>query len=129
MHPIENIMQTAMAEIKEMVDVNTIVGDPIISTDGSTIIPVSKVCFGFVAGGGEYGDAAGEQQEGQFPFAGGASSGISINPIGFLVVDGSQVQLLSVSGKGMLEKIIESVPKIIMDFKEALADKKDEEVD
>jgi sporulation protein YtfJ len=58
MHPIENIMQTAMSEIKEMVDVNTIVGDPVISTDGATIIPITRVSFGFVAGGGEYGENA-----------------------------------------------------------------------
>jgi sporulation protein YtfJ len=125
MHPIENIMQTAMSEIKEMVDVNTIVGDPIISTDGSTIIPVSKVCFGFLAGGGEYGDSAGEQQNTQFPFAGGASSGISINPIGFLVVDGSKVHILSIGGKNMFEQIIESVPNIIEKLKDAWAGDKD----
>lgn len=121
MHPIENIMQTAMAEIKEMVDVNTIVGDPIISTDGSTIIPISKVSFGFVAGGGEYGDAAADESlETQFPFAGGASSGISISPIGFLVVDENNVQLLSVTGKNMLEKVIETIPNVIIEIKEAM---------
>ncbi|MDD5017747.1 MAG: GerW family sporulation protein [Eubacteriales bacterium] len=125
MHPIENIMQTAMAEIKEMVDVNTIVGDPIISTDGSTIIPVSKVCFGFISGGGEYGDSEGE--EAKFPFAGGASSGISITPIGFLVVDETNVQLLSVSGKSMLEKVIETLPQVIFEIKEAMKDNESEE--
>lgn len=127
MHPIENIMQTAMAEIKEMVDVNTIIGDPIIATDGSTIIPVSKVSFGFVAGGGEYGDSADGQQEPKFPFAGGASSGISICPIGFLVVDGNEVQLLSVAGRNTLEKVIENMPKIITKFKEVFKEDKNGE--
>ena len=132
MHPIENIMQTAMAEIKEMVDVNTIVGDPIISTDGSTIIPVSKVSFGFMAGGGEYGGAKGSDNNGgteAFPFAGGASSGISISPIGFLVVDDCEVQLLSVTGKNLLEKIIETMPKVIMEIKEAFRDHGSKEVE
>jgi sporulation protein YtfJ len=129
MHPIENIMQTAMSEIKEMVDVNTIVGDPIISPDGSTIIPVSKVCFGFVSGGGEYGGSAGSSQEKQFPFAGGASSGISINPIGFLVVDGNQVQLLSIGGKNLLEQVIESMPKFISDLKQAFTGENGEKDD
>ena len=122
MHPIENIMQTAMVEIKDMIDVNTIIGDPIISTDGSTIIPVSKVAFGFVAGGGEYGRTEG-QQETQHPFAGGASSGISICPIGFLVVNESEVQLLPVNGQNILEKIFETVPKIITNVKEAFKGK------
>lgn len=131
MHPIENIMQTAMVEIKEMIDVNTIVGDPIISTDGSTIIPVSKVAFGFVAGGGEYGKTDGQQQQQQpqqqHPFAGGASSGISICPIGFLVVNENDVKLLAVNGRNILDKVFESIPKIIIDFKNAL--KNDEEVE
>jgi sporulation protein YtfJ len=122
MHPIENIMQTAMVEIKDMIDVNTIIGDPIISTDGSTIIPVSKVAFGFVAGGGEYGKTDG-QQDAQHPFAGGASSGISICPIGFLVVNESDVQLLPVNGSNLLEKLFETVPKIVSHVKEAFKGK------
>lgn len=129
MHPIENIMQTAMAEIKDMVDVNTIVGDPIISTDGTTIIPVSKVSFGFISGGGEYGEAAGEEADSLFPFAGGASSGICVCPIGFLVVDENKVQLLSVSGKNFLEQIAETMPQLIMDIKDAIKDSRYEGVE
>lgn len=123
MHPIENIMQTAMSEIKEMVDVNTIVGDPVISTDGATIIPITKVSFGFVAGGGEYG--AGKQggqdssQGQQHPFAGGASSGVSICPVGFLVVDENNIQLLPVTGRTMVEHLVEAVPDFIVEIKEA----------
>lgn len=129
MHPIENIMQTAMAEIKEMVDVNTIVGDPIISTDGSTIIPISKVSFGFVAGGGEYGESAAQTQNAQFPFSGGAGSGISINPVGFLIVDGTQVKLLSINGKNLLDKVLENMPDIIAKFKDVFSGDKDSEED
>jgi sporulation protein YtfJ len=129
MHPIENIMQTAMAEIREMIDVNTIVGDPIISTDGSTIIPISKVSVGFVSGGGEYGETMGSDSETTHPFAGGASSGISITPIGFLVVDEDHVQLLSVSGKSTLEKVIETMPQIIYEIKDAVANRNDNEVE
>lgn len=129
MHPIENIMQTAMSEIKEMVDVNTVIGDPVISTDGATIIPVSKVCFGFVAGGGEYGDATGEAPDSQYPFSGGAGSGVSINPIGFLVVDEGRVQLLSVDGRNLLEQAVEAVPQFIMEIKEALRRCRSDEVD
>ena len=123
MHPIENIMQTAMGEIKEMVDVNTIVGDPVISTDGATIIPITKVSFGFVAGGGEYGAAGGQNGtdsgSGQHPFAGGASSGVSICPVGFLVVDENNIQLLPVSGRTVVEHLIESIPEFIVEIKEA----------
>ena len=124
MHPIENIMQTAMSEIKEMVDVNTIVGDPVISTDGATIIPITKVSFGFIAGGGEYG-ASGKQggqesnQSQSHPFAGGASSGVSITPVGFLVVDENNIQLLPVTGRTMVEHLVEAVPEFIVEIKEA----------
>jgi len=125
MHPIENIMQTAMSEIKEMVDVNTIVGDPVISTDGATIIPITKVSFGFVAGGGEYGDTgktngADSGQAPPHPFAGGASSGVSICPVGFLVVDENNIQLMPVSGRTMVEHLIEAVPEFIVEIKDAL---------
>ena len=123
MHPIENIMQTAMGEIKEMVDVNTIVGDPVISTDGATIIPITKVSFGFVAGGGEYGASSGGSADSgsgqQYPFAGGASSGVSISPVGFLVVDEENIQLLPVSGRSVAEHLIEAVPEFIVEIKEA----------
>jgi sporulation protein YtfJ len=126
MHPIENIMQTAMSEIKEMVDVNTIVGDPVISTDGATIIPITKVSFGFVAGGGEYGDkgkAGGNGQDNNsnqpYPFAGGAASGVSICPVGFLVVDENNIELLPVAGRTMVEHLIEAVPDFIVEIKEA----------
>lgn len=122
MHPIETIMQTAMSEIKEMVDVNTIIGEPITSTDGATIIPVSKVSFGFVSGGGEYGNAAPDKTEPAFPFAGGASSGVSLNPVAFLVVDDAGVQLLPVGGKNVLEHIIHSLPDLIYEIKQAASE-------
>ena len=115
MHPIENIMQTAMTEIKQMVDVNTIVGDPVISTDGSTIIPISRVSFGFVSGGGEYG----QSNENTFPFAGGAASGVSITPIAFLVVEDKSVKLLSVHGKNPIDHLIQSMPQLINEIKQA----------
>lgn len=73
-HPIESLMGTSMESIREMVDVNTVVGDPVQTQDGSTIIPISKVSFGFVSGGGEYGVARSED----LPFAGGAGAGVSV---------------------------------------------------
>jgi sporulation protein YtfJ len=131
MHPIENIMQTAMANIKEIVDVNTIVGDPVVSADGSTIIPITKVSFAFVAGGGEYGKSSGGQENADtaFPFAGGASSGICITPVGFLVVDECNVQLLPVAGKQLVEQVIESIPQLITEIKDAVRGNKDAEVE
>jgi len=114
MHPIENIMQTAMTEIKEMVDVNTIVGDAVVTPDGSTVIPISKVCFGFVAGGGEYSEN-GSKNEQQIPFAGGSGAGISISPVGFLILN-QEVRLYTLNHKNTYEKIIESIPQFITEI-------------
>jgi sporulation protein YtfJ len=116
-HPIQGLMQTAMENIKEMVDVNTIVGDPVETPDGSVILPISKVGFGFAAGGSEFDpemDAKGKNGENakvELPFGGGAGGGVSITPIGFLVVGNGQVKMLSTEGPNQLyEKMIELAP-------------------
>ena len=96
-HPIDNMMQTTMESIRGMVDVNTVVGAPVMDQKGTTIIPISKVSFGFVAGGGEYAVEDGKQKPVPtdiFPFAGGTGAGVSVQPVGFLVVTDKQVKML-----------------------------------
>ncbi|MDL2225907.1 GerW family sporulation protein [Eubacteriales bacterium OttesenSCG-928-M02] len=125
MHPIENMMKTAMEQIKEMVDVNTIVGDAIFSQDGTVILPVSRVGFGFVAGGGEYPvetkSRLGREEIGlqSYPFAGGAGAGISIKPIAFVVVSNGTVRLLPIENTCTMDRILEIVPQafeLVRDF-------------
>ncbi|ASS75069.1 sporulation protein YtfJ [Tumebacillus algifaecis] len=119
-HPIQGLMQTAMENIKEMVDVNTIVGDPVATPDGSVILPISKVGFGFAAGGSEFDMEAdtnkgksGEQTNVELPFGGGAGGGVSITPIGFLVVGNGQVKMLSTEGPNQLyDKLIDLAPQM-----------------
>jgi sporulation protein YtfJ len=134
MHPIENIMQTAMNEIKEMVDVNTIVGDAVITPDGSTIIPISKVSFGFVSGGGEYGtekdnkdnqDSATSDES--KPFAGGASAGISIQPVGFVIVKEDSINMLSMGNKDIYDKAFDAIPNVINGLKNMFNEKEENE--
>lgn len=96
-HPIDNMMQTTMESIRGMVDVNTVVGAPVMDQKGTTIIPISKVSFGFVAGGGEYAIEDNKQKPVPtdiFPFAGGTGAGVSVQPVGFLVVTDKQVKML-----------------------------------
>ncbi len=125
MHPIENIMQTAMNEIKEMVDVNTIVGDAVVTPDGSTVIPISKVSFGFVAGGGEYMENM--VKEGQStPFAGGSGAGVSISPVGFLILK-DDVRLYTLNHKNTYEKIIEVIPQLITEVTSAIRNNQESE--
>ena len=98
-----------MESIREMVDVNTVVGDAVQTQDGSTIIPISKVSFGFVAGGGEYGQPMAED----LPFAGGAGAGVSVQPMGFLVCSPNGVRLLSASCASPMERIVEMIPQAL----------------
>ena len=93
-HPINSLMATSMSSIKDMVDVNTIIGDAITTPDGTVIIPVSKVAFGFGAGGSDYPNQKDNRQQ---PFGGGSGAGISINPIAFLIVNGGNIKLLQIA--------------------------------
>ena len=121
-HPIENIMTTTMENIRDMVDVNTVIGDPIQTADGSTVIPISRVCFGFVAGGGEYNMHAGPRQDKpeSLPFAGGTGAGVTVHPMGFLVCSDSQVRLLPAQPYAPIDRVIEMLPQAITDVKNAI---------
>lgn len=124
-HPIEGLMKTAMESIKDMVDVNTIVGDAVEAPDGTVIIPISKVGFGFASGGGEYNQKKEnsnklEEEIEKLPFAGGAGAGVSVQPVAFMVVGQNQIKLLPVSQNTMVEKIIEAVPQFMTEVKSML---------
>ena len=115
-HPIDNMMQTTMESIRGMVDVNTVVGAPVMDQKGTTIIPISKVSFGFVAGGGEYAVEDGKQKPVPtdiFPFAGGTGACVSVQPVGFLVVTDKQVKMLPDQTTGAMERMVELLPQLI----------------
>ncbi|MDD6883431.1 MAG: GerW family sporulation protein [Eubacteriales bacterium] len=132
-HPIENIMTTTMENIRDMVDVNTVIGDAITTQDGSTIIPISRVSFGFVAGGGEYSLAdkpkAESQSTGGTPFAGGTGAGVTVQPVGFLVTNAGQVRLLPAQHYAPLDRIIEMLPQAMSDIKSAMCSCKEQKKD
>ncbi len=126
-HPIEGLMKTAMQNIKEMVDVNTILGDPVETLDGSVIVPISRVTFGFAAGGSEFDVTQAKAKEkdrdrnqnqealeaGKFPFGGGSGAGITINPVAFLVVGKDQTKLLPVQSNVLVDRILDSAPQLL----------------
>lgn len=118
-HPIDNMMQTTMESIRDMVDVNTVVGSPVLTGGGSTIIPISKVSFGFIAGGGEYAgdDKHGRESVDKYPFAGGSGAGVSVQPVGFLVVGEGTVKMLPAQFGGAAERIVDMLPQMIEDLK------------
>ena len=113
-HPIEGLMSEAMEHIKQMVDVNTIVGTPVTTPDGTTIIPISKVAFGFGAGGSEFAAPPQSISEGQALFGGGSGGGVSISPVAFLVANSDQIKLLPISKSSTTaDKLIDLVPELI----------------
>ena len=120
-HPIENLMITAMSSIQDMVDVNTIIGEPIEANNNITIIPVSKVCFGFAAGGSEFSGETikeynkkdkDEEIEYKLPFGGGAGAGVSIHPVAFLVIQDNTVKLMRVEHDSYVDKLLDYVPDL-----------------
>lgn len=119
-HPIEKLMDTAMTNIKSMVDVNTIVGDPVETPDGSVIIPISRVSFGFAAGGGELKTGLKENGGENRPFAGGSGAGVMLNPMAFLVVSKDQVRLLPVNNNAAVERLINIAPELLQQIQNLL---------
>lgn len=122
-HPIENVMRTTMENLKDMIDVNTVIGEAVVSGDGITIIPISKVSFGFVAGGGEYGLAEPPKPAlsgDVLPFAGGTGAGVSVSPMGFLVVGNGHVRMLPANFNTPIDRIVEMVPQLVCDVRDML---------
>ena len=121
-HPIEGLMTTAMNSIQDMIDVDTIIGAPIQTANNVVIIPISKVSFGFAAGGSEFkGETINEyskkdkEEDIQYrlPFGGGSGAGVSINPIAFLVVQDDKVRLLPVTHDSTIDKLLDYVPDLL----------------
>ena len=123
-HPIETLMQTAMDSIQKMINVNTVIGDPVETPSGSVIIPVSRVSCGFAAGGSEFIPLDGEGEKGsgddgegsKMPFGGGSGGGVSVKPVGFLVVSQEQIRLLPVEGNMLADRIIDEMPNLMEKF-------------
>ena len=121
-HPIEGLMVTAMNSIQDMIDVNTIIGEPIETSNNTVIIPISKVSFGFAAGGSEFkGETIDEYTKREkeeaiqyrLPFGGGSGAGVSINPIAFLVVQQNNVKLMPINHTSSIDKLLDYVPELI----------------
>ena len=135
-HPIESLMEIAMNNIQDMVDVNTIIGEPIYVDSNITIIPVSKVSFGFVAGGSEFKGEAIEEYNRKDkneeityknPFGGGSGAGVNITPVSFLVINNGNIKLMHLDYCSSVDKIIDFIPDVLNKASELMGlNKKDE---
>lgn len=113
-HPIQGLMTTAMENIKGMVEANTIIGDPVKSPDGTIIIPVSKVGFGFAAGGSEFNNSSNSDSDATLPFGGGSGGGVSITPIAFLIVSENKLRMVHLDQHTHIyEKMIDFAPQVV----------------
>lgn len=130
-HPIQGLMTTAMENLKEMVDVNTIIGDPVETPDGSVVIPVSRVGFGYAAGGSQFtgssskekgaggngaagGSSSSSKQDPSLPFGGGSGGGVSITPVAFLVINNRGIKLLNMDGQTHLyDRLLDAAPQVL----------------
>lgn len=125
-HPIGSLMDTTMEKIKEMIDVNTIIGEPITSPDGTLIIPVSKVSYGFAAGGSDLPT----KKENKDCFGGGSGAGVTIQPVAFLTVYQGDVRLVSVDKEeGTADKLVNMIPDVLKKVKGVFKKDKSESAD
>lgn len=124
-HPIEGLMRTAMNSIQDMVDVNTIIGEPIETPSDIMIIPISKVCFGFAAGGSEFNAGTlneykkkekEEEMQYKLPFGGGSGAAVSINPVAFLVINNENIKLMPINYTSTIDKLIDYIPEVVNKF-------------
>ena len=104
---INDLISSAMDKLKTLVDSSTIVGESITTPDGTTIIPISKVTVGFVVGGGEYADMSARRVANHFPMSGGSSGGMSVTPVGFLIIrDDGNVEFVNVGNKSLYQTVL-----------------------
>lgn len=114
-HPIDNLMKNTMENLKDMIDVNTVIGDTIQTGDGSFIVPISKVSFGFASGGSEFGTSCkvSEGNNSKHPFGGGSGAGVTVKPVAFLVLRNDTIRLLPVDQDNTYDRIVDSIPQVL----------------
>ncbi len=124
-HPIDELMSTTMQKIREMVDVNTIVGTPINTADGITLIPISKATFGFASGGSDFGAKNLTAANQQLMFGGGSGAAVNIVPVAFVVISGGSVRILPVTppANTAVDRVIELVPEMVEKITEMIPKK------
>ncbi len=112
---INNMIDASLEKLDSLVDVNTVIGKPIITASGCQIIPFSKVTLGNLTGGGEYGDVKVIKNTDTFPFAGGSGAVVSMKPMGFLIDDGKTCRILKITEEA-IDNLIERAGEIVHDI-------------
>ncbi len=126
-HPINELLSETMTKLKDTIDVNTIIGDPIVTHDGVTLIPISTVSFGFGTGGSDF-STKGTMEK---CFGGGGGAGVTISPVAFVVVSEGFTKVVPINAPsdGALEKIIDLAPDVINKISNAFKKHKETQED
>lgn len=110
---IEEVMTSSIKNLQSLIDVDVVIGKPIFQNELMTIVPLTKVILGYIAGGGEYYSELKEmRKDTEYPFSGGSGGGLNLQPIGFLVIKNACVEIVKIEEKSALEKLIDIVPEI-----------------
>ncbi|WP_294379749.1 GerW family sporulation protein [uncultured Clostridium sp.] len=119
---VENLMRSTMENLRDMIDANTVIGEPIETKDGTCIIPVSRLSFGFVSGGSEFMSSKDNSSKDSYPFGGGSGSGVSLKPITFLIIKDDMVRMMPIEHENSCDRIIDSIPQILDIVKNLIKD-------
>lgn len=124
-HPISDMLSSSMEKLRGVTDVNTVVGDPIVAGPGLTLIPVSKISYGYAGGGTDFVTKNSGKDN---PFGGGSGCSVKVTPVAFLVIKGDNVRLLPVSEApaSTADRIVDMVPDLVDNVKNFIADRKAE---
>ncbi len=115
---IESLVKVSLDKVRSLIDVNCVVGNAITMPDNSTIIPISKVSVGFVAGGGEYNDLNAKRNSADFPMAGGTGGGFTVSPIGFFVVKDNKFKIIHADKSTAFMGLIKNATEVLKKFAE-----------
>lgn len=110
---VENLIENTMKNLHSLIETNTIIGDTIISPDGTIIIPISKVSVGYVVGGGEYNNISKKKPVENFPLAGGSGGGVTVTPVGFLIENKNGINFIDIENKSAYQTVLNLLNKII----------------
>lgn len=123
---INGLIDKAMEKIKTIVDSSTVIGEKVETGDGTVIIPISRVTVGYVVGGGEYADLSARRVANHFPMAGGSSGGMSVSPVGFLIVGNGEVSFINVENKSLYQTVLNMFNTLLSKMQQKEEDKKQE---
>ena len=116
---IKNLIDSSLDSIRNMVDVNSVIGDPVTLPDGTVLIPISKVSVGFVSGGGEYTDLNSKRNKDDFPMAGGTGGGYSVSPIGFFVLKDSKFKMVHADKSSAYLMLLKNATEVLKKMAES----------